>query len=86
MEIKNEVIANVFLLWSIVYLIGLVLISIRKDKKIIINDINRFIYVKGFFGFLISIILVLIVYFILVPMSIPFSIRNIFNNLKNKNK
>jgi TM2 domain-containing membrane protein YozV len=86
MEIKNEVIANVFLLWSIVYLIGLILISIRKDKKIIINDINRFIYVKGFFGFLISIILVLIVYFILVPMSIPFSIRNIFNNLKNKNK
>jgi TM2 domain-containing membrane protein YozV len=86
MEIKNEVIANVFLLWSIVYLIGLILISIRKDKKIIINDINRFIYVKGFFGFLISIILVLIVYFILVPMSIPFSIKNIFNNLKNKNK
>lgn len=86
MEIKNEVIANVFLLWSIVYLIGLILISIRKDKKIIINDINRFIYVKGFFGFLISVILVLIVYFILVPMSIPFSIRNIFNNLKNKNK
>lgn len=86
MEIKNEVIANVFLLWSIVYLIGLILISIRKDKKIIINDINRFIYVKGFFGFLISIILVLIVYFILVPMSIPFSIRNIFNNIKNKNK
>jgi hypothetical protein len=86
MEIKNEVIANVFLLWAIVYLIGLVLISIRKDKKIIINDINRFIYVKGFFGFLISILLVLIVYFILVPMSIPFSIRNIFNNLKNKNK
>lgn len=86
MEIKNEVIANVFLLWSIVYLIGLILISIRKDKKIIINDINRFIYVKGFFGFLISVILVLIVYFILVPMSIPFSIRNIFNNIKNKNK
>jgi hypothetical protein len=86
MEIKNEVIANVFLLWAIVYLIGLVLISIRKDKKIIINDINRFIYVKGFFGFLISTILVLLVYFILVPMSIPFSIRNIFNNLKNKNK
>jgi hypothetical protein len=86
MEIKNEVIANVFLLWSIVYLIGLVLISIRKDKKIIINDINRFIYVRGFFGFLISTILVLIVYFILVPISIPFSIRNILNNLKNKDK
>jgi TM2 domain-containing membrane protein YozV len=86
MGIKNEVIANVFLLWAIVYLIGLFLISIRKDKKIIINDINRFIYVKGFFGFLISTILVLLVYFILVPMSIPFSIRNIFNNLKNKNK
>ena len=86
MEIKNEVISNVFLLWAIVYLIGLILISIRKDKKIIINDINRFIYVKGFFGFLISTILVLLVYFILVPMSIPFSIRNIFNNLKNKNK
>jgi hypothetical protein len=86
MEIKNEVISNVFLLWAIIYLIGLILISIRKDKKIIINDINRFIYVKGFFGFLISTILVLLVYFILVPMSIPFSIRNIFNNLKNKNK
>jgi|LakMenEpi12Oct12_1017442.scaffolds.fasta_scaffold00019_2 hypothetical protein len=86
MEIKNEVISNVFLLWAIVYLIGLILISIRKDKKIIINDINRFIYVKGFFGFLTSTILVLLVYFILVPMSIPFSIRNIFNNLKNKNK
>jgi hypothetical protein len=86
MEIKNEVISNVFLLWAIVYLIGLFLISIRKDKKIIVNDINRFIYVKGFFGFLISTILVLLVYFILVPMSIPFSIRNIFNNLKNKNK
>jgi len=86
MEIKNEVISNVFLLWAIVYLIGLILISIRKDKKIIINDINRFIYVKGFFGFLISTILVLLVYFILVPMSIPFSIKNIFNNLKNKNK
>jgi len=86
MEIKNEVIANFFLLWAIVYLIGLVLISIRKDKKIIVNDINRFIYVKGFFGFLISTVLVLIVYFILVPISIPFSIRNILNNLKNKDK
>jgi hypothetical protein len=86
MEIKNEVISNVFLLWAIVYLIGLVLISIRKDKKIIVNDINRFIYVKGFFGFLISTVLVLIVYFILVPISIPFSIRNILNNLKNKDK
>jgi len=58
MEIKNEVISNVFLLWAIV----------------------------GFFGFLISTVLVLIVYFILVPISIPFSIRNILNNLKNKDK
>jgi hypothetical protein len=82
MEISNNLISNFFIFWIIAYLIGLSLIFIRKDFSLILKDVNRFLYLKNVLGFLISLILLTLAYFILIPISIPFSIKNIINQKK----
>lgn len=84
MEISNKFLGDFFLVWMIAYVVGLTLIFWRKDFEAIIKDISRFIYMKNLFGFFASVLLMVVVYAIFIPISIPFSIKNILNNLKNK--
>jgi len=76
--------SNFFVFWSILYIVGLILVSKRSDKRILVNEISRLVYTSNIFAFIISLGAVCVFYFILVPISIPFSIKHIINQNKNK--
>jgi len=85
MAISNKFLGDFFIVWMIAYVIGLTLIFWRKDFEVIIRDISRFIYMKNIFGFFASVLLMVVVYAIFIPVSIPFSIKNILNNKNKRN-
>lgn len=63
-----------FKIWILLSFTGYLLLYLRKDSKIIIEDIKRFTYKN--FPFNIISILLLIFY---LPFSIIYSIKNIIN-------
>jgi hypothetical protein len=73
-----EYITNFVIFWCILVVISMILISLRSDAKMVSEDIDmcfrgrKFIYNVAMF---------FMVWFIL-PMSIPYSLSNIFSKKK----
>ena len=77
MQINNPIIyflVSAFFVWSVLGLIALALISLRKDKDFIYDDINKFLLRDRFEFRLISAITL----FFILPISIPYSIIHFF--------
>ena len=65
---------TIFVIWLSLNFIAFALISIRKDRKKIIEDLEMMLF-KRFPSWVISLILIVI----FMPLSIPYSISNIIN-------
>jgi hypothetical protein len=64
--------------WAVAALIGIILIAFRKDKNIVIADIERMLIRNPIFS-IISIVFL----FVVAPFTIPFSLHNIFKRNDN---
>lgn len=64
-------------IWSTAFVIASILIFFRDDRKQVLEDTTRVVSDKNIALFLCGIIAL----WITLPISIPFSIKNIINNL-----
>lgn len=70
---------NTLIIWADLNILALFLVSLRKDRQTILNDVSLFLIKKHFYLTLIDFIIV----FIMMPLTIPYSISYF---IKNKNK
>jgi len=64
-------------IWSVAFVVASILIFFRADRKQVLEDTTRVVSDKNIFLFICGIIAL----WISLPISIPFSIKNIINNL-----
>jgi len=78
MEILTSKVASmislVLVVWALLCLVAYMLIQFRKDASFVIEDINVFLIKHGYPFRFISVVLL----FVVLPISIPYSIKNIF--------
>lgn len=76
-QISNPFLDGIVVLlsiWGILCMIALLLISLRRDKEFVYEDINKLFLKPSLY---LQILSVIMLYFIL-PISIPYSIAHIF--------
>jgi hypothetical protein len=66
-------IQNVFLIWNSLFLLGFLLIFFRTDANLVLNDILGIFITVNIIYFILSFILV----YVFMPLTIPYSIKNI---------
>jgi hypothetical protein len=71
-----QLILDIISLFALVNTIGLMLILLRPDRYIVLKDLKNMFIVKRIYLFFTTLLLT---YFVLVPLSIPFSIIQIMN-------
>jgi hypothetical protein len=69
-------IKEIIMLFALLNIIGIMLIILRPDRNIILKDLKKMFIVKKIYLFFTTLILV---YFVMIPISIPFSVIQIMN-------
>lgn len=77
-----RILSDLVLLLAFLDLFALMLINFRKDRGIVLKDLAKMFKSKSFAYRLISI---LSIFFVLLPLSIPFSIVQIMNDSNDRN-
>jgi hypothetical protein len=73
-----DFITNIFISWSVLVVISMILISLRSDAEMVSEDIDMCFRHRKFVWAVIMFIMVWLV----LPMSIPYSLANIFGRKK----
>lgn len=76
MQISNPAIyysVCAFIVWGVLGLLALALISLRRDREFVYEDINKFLLKHQYQYRIFSIIML----FLILPLSIPYSIMHI---------
>jgi uncharacterized membrane protein len=65
-----------FKIWSVVWLVGFLLLFLRKDANIVVKDLVSMFTQPNIFALATSVVLA----YLFIPITIPYSIVNIFKN------
>jgi Na+/H+ antiporter NhaD/arsenite permease-like protein len=74
-------IATIFYIWNVLLLVSIALIFLRNDWREMFNDIFSQLFTPNLLGF----IAMVFVLYIFLPLTIPYSIKNILG-IKNEDK
>jgi hypothetical protein len=74
-------IATIFYIWNVLLLTSIALIFLRNDWREMFNDIFSQLFTPNILGFLAMII----VLYVFLPLTIPYSLKNILG-IKNEDK